>query len=56
MCDPLPDQKTCEANEICLWAPPGYCYGNCTAIEGEDACCSELGCVWFDGHCDYGGV
>jgi hypothetical protein len=56
MCDPLPDQKMCEANESCLWSPSGYCYGSCTEIRGEDACCSELGCVWFDGHCDYGGV
>jgi hypothetical protein len=55
-CDVITEQGACEAEEICLWAPPGYCYANCTVIADEASCCAEPGCLWFDGACDYGGI
>jgi hypothetical protein len=55
VCDAA-EQAECEAIEVCLWAPPGYCYADCLALADEASCCAEAGCIWLGDVCEYGGI
>ena len=55
-CDVITEQAACEAEEICLWAPPGLLLCQLHRDHRRNGVLRRAGLPVVDDACDYGGI